>query len=187
MKVAHRISRAAAAALVLATALTVPWVPSTRAQLALAPGDPAPRLVGWNLSGRAQEIEWHEVNLVNYWAPWCEPCRLEMPELQRLHTERAVEGLQIIGMVGDLGVEADEVKRFVDQAGVTYAVLLPHKKFHKAWGGIAVVPTSFLIDGEGTILRRYSGAKPAQLEGMVRDLNDALDGRPLAPLVMVDP
>jgi hypothetical protein len=57
----------------------------------------------------------------------------------------------------------------------------------RAWGGIAVKPTSFLVDRGGRILRRYVGASPEQTAGLIADVEAVLDGLPMPPQVMPRP
>ena len=67
---------------------------------------------------------------------------------------------------------------------LAYTILIPDKKVYTTWGGIGVLPTTFLIDHEGRILRRYIGSSPVQVEGLLRDVDNALNGRPLGPMVL---
>lgn len=62
-----------------------------------------------------------KVTVVNFWAPWCPPCRKEIPGFIRLQERLGPKGLQIVGVALD---EADKVRAFVDEAGMDYPVLL---------------------------------------------------------------
>ena len=67
---------------------------------------------------------------------------------------------------------------------MTYPVIRPAKGVAGAWGGGGTLPLTFLIDGEGRVLRRYVGATEEQIEGLVRDVEAALRGEPLGPPVI---
>jgi thiol-disulfide isomerase/thioredoxin len=154
-------------------------------RVALAPGDPAPKLGGVTVpADRRYDADWtaNRLTLVNFWATWCEPCRGEMPlldELFRLHRER---GLDVVG-VFERGEEA-QVGAFLADVPVSYTVIQPDAITDFDWGGIQIRPTSFLVDGRGTILRRYVGARPEQTEGLFADVQAALDGKPLPAQVL---
>jgi thiol-disulfide isomerase/thioredoxin len=153
--------------------------------LALAPGDVAPAVHGADILGQPVRVDYGSTNytLVNFWSTWCEPCKMEMPALQKLHEEHANDGLQVIGVLYD-SARDEEMGEFLDSLGVTYTVIRPHTGVVPSWGGVGSLPTTFLVDGEGTIRRRYVGATPPQLEGMVGDVQNALVGKPLEPLVL---
>jgi len=171
--------------LVTTLALTAAPGPVLAGKLALAPGDSVPRLRGFDSSGRpvASDYANHRFTLVNFWATWCEPCKDEMPSLQKLHEAHADSDLKIIGVMND-NVSLDAMQRFVDALGVTYVVVQPHKETGRKWNGVGVLPTTFLIDQRGIVLRRYVGATEEQIQGLVEDVEAALEGRALGPMVI---
>jgi thiol-disulfide isomerase/thioredoxin len=154
--------------------------------LALAPGDPSPSMTAWTLDGDLQKIEWQGITLFNFWATWCEACRVEMPELQKLEDTYAEKGLRVFGMNRE-SMSAEQIREFVTDAGVTYPQLKPDKRLAKGWTGINVLPTTYLISDEGTIIRKYIGASTAQIEGMRLDIDNLVNGRPMGPMVIVKP
>jgi thiol-disulfide isomerase/thioredoxin len=155
--------------------------------IALAPGDEAPQLLGYDLKQKVLEVPYEGVTLVNFWSTWCEPCRMEMPALASIYSKRERDGLQIVGVLQSDQAPDDEIAVYLDDLGVSYPVLRLHPRFAKPWRGVSVVPTSFLVNDEGRIMRRYAGALPEQIEGMIRDMHDALDGKSLAPQIIPEP
>ena len=153
--------------------------------LALAPGDRAPLLVGWNLSGERVVVSFDTVTVINFWATWCEPCIREMPALEGLFRAWSDDGLQVVGVVHE-AIEHADLVAFVKKLGVTYPMIKPRPRTSGDWGGVATLPVSFLIDDKRTILRRYVGASPEQLDAMVRDVEGVLAGRPLGPMLLPD-
>ncbi len=176
--------------LVLAVLALAPSITQRRATrsygIALAPGDPAPSVRGTSPAGEPVVVRWedHALTLVNFWASWCVPCKAEMPVLQGLHDRRGQDGLEIVGVEMGAGKEQDG-RRFLSDLGIKYPVVREQEDTVVAWGGVAILPTTFFVDRDGKILRKYVGAAPAQLEAMVKDVGAILDGRPLG--VQPDP
>ncbi len=168
-------------ALVVLVSLSRP----TFGQMALAPGDSAPRLSGVTFPVKTRyEADWsgNKLTLVNFWATWCEPCREEMPVLQQLFEDQVVRGFRVVGVFERW--EVDQVGVYLEKLPVTYTIIRPDAIVDHRWGKINLKPTSFLVDQNGRILRRYVGASPEQIEGLVSDVEAVLDGRPLPTQVM---
>jgi cytochrome c biogenesis protein CcmG, thiol:disulfide interchange protein DsbE len=95
--------------------------------------------------------------LLNVWATWCAPCRVEIPELQALHEEHSGRGLKVVGVTVDSRAAIDDVHQFIQEFGMTYDVWWdPDHTVLNRFGG-AGVPLTVLIDGEGTIAWRHLG------------------------------
>ena len=99
-----------------------------------------------------------EVVLVNVWATWCGPCRIEMPALQALHESYGPRGLHIVAVsIDDPGME-DAIRAFVSEYRLTFEVL------HDAPGAISRryqttgVPETFVIGRDGVIRKKVIGA-----------------------------
>jgi len=157
------------------------------AGLALAPGDPAPYLTGTDLTGEVTTIRWssNAATIVNFWATWCEPCREEMPALQALYERKADDDLAVVG-VHLLGSSRKEISAFVEETGARYPILFGDVSVARKWT-VGLLPTSFLVDGKGVVVRRYVGATPQQIEGLIADAEAFLEGRPLGTVADTDP
>lgn len=110
------------------------------------------------------------VVVVNFWATWCGPCRIEMPWLQKLHERYAGEGLVVLGLSTDAGGRGP-VERLLTERGITYPVAMADHATVRDFGGIRGIPTTFIIDRTGTIRHRVVGifAQPA-MDAAVRRL-----------------
>lgn len=106
------------------------------------------RIVSDSLAGK--------VVLVNFWATWCPPCRLEMPGIERVWRDRRDAGFVVIGIATDETGEAG-VRAFVAERGVTYPIAMATPTVVRAFGGYRGLPTSILIDREGRIRYRITG------------------------------
>jgi cytochrome c biogenesis protein CcmG, thiol:disulfide interchange protein DsbE len=99
-----------------------------------------------------------KVVLVNVWATWCEPCRVEMPSIEKLHKEFGAQGLNVIAVsVDDPGTDST-VREFVKQYGLTFRILRDPARAITTKYQITGFPETFLIDREGTIRKKVWGA-----------------------------
>jgi len=107
-----------------------------------------------------------KVRLVNFWATWCPPCRAEIPEFVRFYSEMRARGVEIIGISVDSNGD-QAVAPFVEKNGVNYPMLLGDERTAKAYGGIRGIPTTFIVDRQGRIVKKYVGL-PASDEAGIR-------------------
>lgn len=149
--------------------------PQVGAALGLGRGsEPAPPFEVVTLDGdtiRLAELEGRVV-LLNFWATWCAPCRLEMPGFQRAWEDYRGEGVVFLGLSTDRGPPRD-VERWIAERDITYPVALAPASVLRAYGGARVLPTSILIGPDGRIAHRIQGfyAEPA-LRAAIRRLLD---------------
>lgn len=111
-----------------------------------------------------------KIILLNFWASWCEPCKEEMPDMQRFsekHPDIAVLAVNLTSM--DLGI--DDVKQFVHYFGLTFPILLDEADVVGKQYNILTIPTSYIIDPEGRIFKEVIGPMD---EGMMEELVSAL-------------
>ncbi len=109
------------------------------------------------LDGRPYELTSEKVVLLNIWATWCGPCRVEIPELQVLHDEFGSRGFEVVGVSIDDPGANQIVREFVREQQMTYPVVLDPQGRIADLFQTTVIPTSALIDREGTILWVHRG------------------------------
>jgi len=135
--------------------------------------DPAPDFKVKDLDGKDLSLEAAKgkVVLLNFWATWCGPCRAEIPSLIELQN-RYKDRLQIIGMVVDDDDE-NAIREFVKSEAINYPVALTTDQVRFAYGGIAALPTVFVINTGGRVVQKHVGLfNPALYETEVRALLD---------------
>lgn len=109
-----------------------------------------------------------KVVLINFWATWCLPCRVEMPLLQRMAERHRDAGLIVVGLSVDRSGE-EPVRSFLRERGVTYPVAVVGTDVERAFGGVRGYPTSMLIDRGGVVRHVVIGPlAAASLEPAVR-------------------
>jgi len=135
--------------------------------------DPAPDLKAKDVNGKELSLEAYKgkVVLLNFWATWCGPCRAEIPSLIRIQ-EAYKDRLQIIGMDVD-DDDPDQLRAFVKDQGINYPVATTSVPVRLAYGGIAALPTLFVINQDSKVVQKHVGLfNPALYEIEARALLD---------------
>jgi peroxiredoxin len=118
-----------------------------------------------------------KVLLVNLWATWCGPCRMETPELVRLHKEFQSRGVEIVGLsTEDPEASAESVMNFVREYDVDYQIGWATREVAQTlMQGRTSIPQSFIIARDGRILRRFIGFRPGSTPDQIKQaLEEAL-------------
>jgi cytochrome c biogenesis protein CcmG/thiol:disulfide interchange protein DsbE len=97
------------------------------------------------------------VTLVNVWATWCEPCRIEMPAMERLYSSLAPHGFKIAAVSIDEG-SPEDVRAFGQDLGLTFDLLQDRSTQVQQIYQTTGVPESFLLNRDGVIVKRVIGA-----------------------------
>jgi peroxiredoxin len=98
-----------------------------------------------------------KVVLLNFFTFFCGPCRQEMPHLSQIDQELKGQGFQTLGIA--LSSTPEQLKQLISQLGLKYPVLEGTDAVSKAYGGIELVPITFIIDRQGNIVQKILGAR----------------------------
>jgi len=110
-----------------------------------------------------------KVVLVNFFTFFCGPCRQEMPHLNQIFQELKGQGFQTLGI--GLSSTPAQLKQIVTQLNLTYPVLEGNDAVSKAYGGVELVPLTFIIDKDGNIAHKILGARSKEeFEKMIKPL-----------------
>lgn len=101
-----------------------------------------------------------KVVLLNFWATWCGPCRLEMPEFQRQFEAHVDERFTILAV--NNGEPPETIRRFGDELGLTFPLALDESAAIQAQYGVFSYPTSLLLNRDGVIVARHFGVLTAE-------------------------
>lgn len=127
-------------------------------------GKPAPDFTLQSLDGKNVQLSSYkgQAVLLNFWATWCGPCKIEMPWFVELQKEYGPQGLQIVGVAMD-DASKEDITKFVKEMGVNYTILLGKEAVGQEYGGVNVLPTTFFIDRDGKIVAREFGLQSRSL------------------------
>jgi cytochrome c biogenesis protein CcmG/thiol:disulfide interchange protein DsbE len=131
-------------------------------------GKPAPEFALEDLSGKKVSLASYKGRavLINFWATWCGPCKIETPWLIELRNQYAARGFEVLGVSTDdidrgdpqkLSDEKKEIAQFVEQMHIPYPVLIDGDSLSKPYGGLDAMPTSFFVDRNGTVVAAQMG------------------------------
>lgn len=124
-----------------------------------------------------------KVLLVNLWATWCGPCRLETPELVKLYKEFRPQGVEVVGLsTENPDASAEKVREFVQNFDVDYRIgwATPEVAITLMQGRDAI-PQSFVISRSGRIVRRFVGFNPLDTPKKIREaIEEALNDKGVA-------
>ena len=97
--------------------------------------------------------------LVTFFATWCPPCMQEIPDLISLQNEYEKKGFSVVALSVDQG-GVGVVKKLVEKRSINYPVLLANGATARDFGGVVGIPTSFLINSKGLVVKKYPGYVP---------------------------
>ena len=111
-----------------------------------------------------------KVVLLNFWATWCGPCKVEMPRFMEWQKQYGARGLQVIGV--SIDDSAAPARAFVEKLDLNYPVVMGNAKLGEQYGGVLGVPVTFLIDRAGMVRARFDGeehlaAEERQMRGLL--------------------
>jgi cytochrome c biogenesis protein CcmG/thiol:disulfide interchange protein DsbE len=132
-------------------------------------GARAPEYSAPNLQGEPVSLASFKgkVVVLNVWATWCQPCRVEMPALERLHKQLHGDGLEVvavsvdtpIGTLSPNGQPGGNVRAFAESMGLSFLILHDRKRSIEELFLVQGLPTTFIIDKNGRIQQKVVGAR----------------------------
>jgi thiol-disulfide isomerase/thioredoxin len=109
--------------------------------------------------------------MVNFWATWCEPCKIEMPWLVELEEKYRKDGFEIVGVAMD-DTDNKDIAAFAKKMNVNYTILKGSEKVADLYGGLDGLPTNFFLDRNGKVIDSFKGLRSESQ--IVDDIKKAL-------------
>ena len=131
-------------------------------------GKPAPAFTLEDLSGEKRSLASYKGKavLINFWATWCAPCKIETPWLIELRNQYAAQGFEVLAISADdidrkdprkFSEEKQEIARFVQRMKMPYPVLIDADSISEPYGGLDALPTTYFVDRNGTVVAAQLG------------------------------
>lgn len=137
-------------------------------------GKPAPAFTLDDMSGQKVSLDSYKGKavLINFWATWCGPCKIETPWLVDLRNKYAGQGFEVLGISteGEDLKDSDKagfarqkaaIEKFVQQEHMPYPVLINGDSLSQEYGGLDAMPTSFYVDRKGNVVAAQMGLTSA--------------------------
>ncbi|MGB6975552.1 MAG: TlpA disulfide reductase family protein [Terracidiphilus sp.] len=185
----HRQEAERRAALALKNSETAPYANSAAADIGDIAGMPSPLVNKTAPSFTLQDVNGKNVSLadykgkavlLNFWATWCGPCKIETPWIVQLRDKYAAQGFEVLGISteGDGYTPADKtgwakdrsaIEAFAKQMKVPYPMLMGGDSIATPYGGVEALPTSFFVNRDGTIVASWiGGMSESDIESGIR-------------------
>lgn len=113
-----------------------------------------------------------KVVLLDFWATWCGPCKIEIPWFMQFEQEYKDRGFAVLGVSMDEG-GWDDVKPYIQARKVNYRILMGNDQVGQAYGGVDSLPTTFLIDRAGRIAKVHVGLETGK-DGFKNEIDHLL-------------
>ncbi len=139
--------------------------PTPTPQQPVAVGRVAPEFELAGLAGEQVRLSDYrgQIVLLNFWATWCGPCRLEVPGLVSIFERYRRRGFTVVAV--NLGEPSEQVQAYVDKAGMTFPVLLdPDGRTRRLYPSRGI-PATVILDREGIVRHMVVGAMPEEMIG----------------------
>lgn len=143
-------------------------------------GKPAPAFALEDLSGKKVSLTSYKGKavLINFWATWCAPCKIETPWIVELRDQYASQGFEVLGVSADdlnrddpkeLAKDKMEIAQSAQKLHIDYPVLIDGGSLDKPYGGLDELPTSFFVNRDGTVVAAQLGlTSKADIEANIK-------------------
>ena len=114
-----------------------------------------------------------KVVYLDFWASWCAPCALSLPELEKLRARFKNEGFEVIAV--NLDRSLADARRFLSDKDINYPILVDRQQLTPERYGVAGMPTAFLLDRKGQLRQTHTGFKKGDTDKLARMIQELLE------------
>lgn len=149
-------------------------------------GKAAPDFTLEDLSGKKNSLSQYrgKAVMLNFWATWCGPCKVEIPWLIEFREKYGPQGFEVLGLNSDevnlndkakLASEKQEIQQYIEKEKISYPVLINSDSISKLYGGVDYLPASFFVDASGVVVATTTGL--TSKDEMEANIQKALKGK----------
>ena len=113
-----------------------------------------------------------KIVLLDFWATWCPPCHMSIPEIISLHEKYSDRGLIVVGI--SLDRDYNTLKRYCEKKDIPYLILIGNQKITKRYD-IKAIPTFFLLDRKGKVVYHQVGYLPEKFAEIDRKIGELIE------------
>jgi thiol-disulfide isomerase/thioredoxin len=127
----------------------------------LLTGRPAPGFKLLSLDGKTIQLSDFKGKpvLLNFWATWCQPCKVEMPWFDEFQKKYAGDGLEVIGIATQDDSSRAAIAKFANEIGAHYTILVGNDSVSTAYGGIPLLPSTIYVNRDGIVVSKAYGLR----------------------------
>jgi cytochrome c biogenesis protein CcmG, thiol:disulfide interchange protein DsbE len=162
------------AGLILLVIILVKQPPSAPATIGQMPTFSLINIAGGDL--KSQDLQ-GKVVVVDFWASWCEPCKREIPQYNKIVDSMEGKDFQMIGYAVESG-DIDDVRKSAAELGIQYQVVMGTDPVTQGFGNYRGLPTTFVIGKNGKIYKKYEGTSENKVAQVAKDVTELLAAPP---------
>jgi len=110
-----------------------------------------------------------KVVIVDFWATWCLPCKVEVPNFNALADSMADRGVAVVGITLESG-SLEDVAPFIEELDIKYPIVMGTDEVQRGFGGVFGFPTTFVVDQDWRVHKKYFGALANKKELLEQDI-----------------
>ena len=137
---------------------------------------PAPEFTLQNVLGgelKSADLK-GKVVVVDFWATWCVPCKVEIPEYNQIRNRLKDRGVEFVGVTFESGNSVEDVKPFVKELKMDYPVVMGTDEVQTGFGGNPGYPTTFLVGKDWKVYRKIMGSRAEKIANLEKDIEELL-------------
>jgi thiol-disulfide isomerase/thioredoxin len=126
---------------------------------------------------RLDDLKGEKLTIIDFWATWCKPCLIAIPELNEMYDKYKDQGVNIVGVNIDSPRNQSKVRPFAKSRGIDYPVVLDPDQEAMNEMNVVVFPTLMIFNKEGEMLYSHEGFRPGDQEIIREEIDKHLEGK----------
>jgi thiol-disulfide isomerase/thioredoxin len=111
-----------------------------------------------------------KIVVVDFWATWCVPCKIEVPEYSKMQARLKDHDVKFLGVTFDSGTDLEEIQGYMKELGMEYPAVMGTDAVNAGFGGYVGLPTTFLIGRDWKVYRKIMGSTEKKMQHLEEDI-----------------